>query len=64
MNTDETVSSLLNSLNNEAANSRKWQSKAALQADEISRLNEQVRRLRSDKLKLLADLKKMENKDG
>lgn len=64
MSENITISSLLNSLNNEAANAKKWQSKAALQASEIKRLNERVDRLRRDKLKLLADLKKMENKDG
>ena len=64
MTDNVTISSLLNSLNNEAANAQKWQSKAATQADEIKRLNETVRRLRADKLQLLADLKKMENKDG
>jgi hypothetical protein len=60
MNNDATVNALIARLHNEIANSRRWQSKAALQAREINRLNEVVKRLRSDKLKLLADLKKME----
>jgi hypothetical protein len=63
MSTDETVSSLLTSLNIEAANAKKWQSKAATQADEIKRLSEAVQRLRKDKLQLLADLKKAQNND-
>ena len=61
MSDNETISSLLHSLNIETANARKWQSKAALQADEIKRLNETVRRLRRDKIKLLEDLKKGES---
>ena len=64
MNDNATISSLLNSLNNEAANAQKWQSKAALQADEIKRLTERVNRLRKDKLKLLEDLKKRDEQDG
>lgn len=60
---NETLIILSNRLNNEAANARKWQSKAAVQSSEIKRLNEVVRRLRSDKLKLLADLRKMETSD-
>jgi hypothetical protein len=60
MNNDATVNALIARLHNEIANSRRWQSKAALQAREINRLNEVVKRLRSDKLKLLADLKKIE----
>lgn len=63
MSENVTISSLLHSLNVETSNARKWQSKAALQAEEIKRLNEVVRRLRSDKLKLLADLKKAQNND-
>lgn len=57
MSENATISSLLNSLSKEAANAKKWQSKAALQAEEIKRLNERVSRLRNDKLQLLADLK-------
>jgi len=57
MSENVTISSLLNSLNNETANAQKWQSKSALQAAEIKRLTEQVERLRKDKIKLLADLK-------
>ena len=64
MSENVTISSLLNSLNNEAANAQKWQSKAALQAEEIKRLAESVRRLRNDKLQLLADLKKQEQTNG
>ena len=60
---NETISSLLHSLNIETANAKKWQSKAAVQADEIKRLNEAVQRLRKDKLQLLADLKKAQNND-
>ena len=60
MSENITISSLLNSLNNEAANAKKWQSKAALQAGEIKRLNERVDRLRREKVKLLEDLKKGE----
>ena len=60
---NETVSSLIASLNIEVANSRKWQSKAAVQADEIKRLHEAVQRLRKDKLQLLADLRSKESKD-
>ena len=63
MTDNSTVSSLLNSLNNEAANAQKWQSKAATQADEIKRLSETVQRLRKDKLQLLADLKKAQSDD-
>ena len=63
MSENITISSLLSSLNNEAANARKWQSKAALQADEIKRLNETVNRLRRDKTKLLEDLKNGESND-
>ena len=63
MTDNVTISSLLNSLNNEAANAQKWQSKAATQADEIKRLSEAVQRLRKDKLQLLADLKKAQNND-
>ena len=44
----------------EAANTQKWQSKAALQATEIKRLTGQVERLRKDKIKLLSDLKKLD----
>ena len=62
MSENVTISSLLHSLNVEAANAKKWQSKAALQAEEIKRLNERVSRLRNDKLQLLADLKKQETK--
>jgi hypothetical protein len=58
-----TISSLLRSLSDEAANARKWQSKAAVQAEEIKRLNERVARLRRDKTKLLEDLKKGESND-
>ena len=58
MSENVTISSLLSSLNKEAANAKKFQSKAALQADEIKRLTERVNRLRKDKLQLLADLKK------
>ncbi len=61
MSENVTISSLLNSLNNETANAQKWQSKSALQATEIKRLTEQVERLRKDKIKLLADLKEREN---
>jgi hypothetical protein len=61
MTENVTISSLLSSLNDEAANAKKWQSKAALQASEIKRLNERVARLRRDKTKLLEDLKKGEN---
>lgn len=61
MNANVTISSLLNSLNNEAANAKKWQSKSALQAEEIKRLTDRVNRLRADKLQLLADLKKGES---
>lgn len=57
MSDNETISSLLHSLNVEVANAKKWQSKSALQSTEIKRLNEQVARLRKDKIKLLADLK-------
>ena len=64
MTENVTISSLLRSLSDEAANARKWQSKAAVQADEIKRLNEVVRRLRSDKLKLLADLKKTQQENS
>jgi len=63
MTENVTISSLLNSLNSEAANAKKWQSKAATQADEIKRLSEAVQRLRKDKLQLLADLKKAQNND-
>jgi hypothetical protein len=63
MSENITISSLLSSLSDEAANARKWQSKAALQADEIKRLSEAVKRLRKDKLQLLADLKKAQNND-
>ena len=63
MSENITISSLLHSLNVETSNARKWQSKAALQADEIKRLNETVSRLRADKLQLLADLKKAQNND-
>tara|TARA_R100000951_G_scaffold90930_1_gene79260 strand:- start:1679 stop:1870 length:192 start_codon:yes stop_codon:yes gene_type:complete len=62
MSENVTISSLLHSLNVEAANAKKWQSKAALQAEEIKRLNERVSRLRNDKLQLLSDLKKQETK--
>ena len=58
MNENVTISSLLHSLNVETANTKKWQSKAALQATEIKRLTDQVERLRKDKIKLLADLKR------
>ena len=58
MTENVTISSLLHSLNVEAANTQKWQSKAALQATEIKRLTDQVERLRKDKIKLLADLKR------
>ena len=58
---NETLIIISSRLNNEAANARKWQSKAALQADEIKRLHGVVHRLRKDKLKLLADLKKAQN---
>ena len=58
MNDNVTISSLLNSLNKEAAHAQKLQRKTALQAEEIKRLAESVRRLRKDKLQLLADLKK------
>ena len=61
MTENVTISSLLRNLNDEAANAKKWQSKAALQASEIKRLNERVARLRRDKTKLLEDLKKGEN---
>jgi hypothetical protein len=61
VNANVTISSLLNSLNNEAANAKKWQSKSALQAEEIKRLTDRVNRLRADKLQLLADLKKGES---
>jgi hypothetical protein len=61
MTENVTISSLLRSLSDEAANAKKWQSKAALQASEIKRLNERVARLRRDKTKLLEDLKKGEN---
>ena len=57
MSDSATISSLLHSLNVEVANAKKWQSKSALQSTEIKRLNEQVARLRKDKMKLLADLK-------
>ena len=57
MSDNETISSLLHNLNVEVANTKKWQSKAALQATEIKRLTDQVERLRKDKIKLLADLK-------
>jgi hypothetical protein len=60
MSENETIASLLNSLNSETANAQKWQSKAALQASEIKQLNERVARLRRDKTKLLEDLKKGE----
>ncbi len=60
MSENVTISSLLRSLSDEAANAKKWQSKSALQASEIKRLNEQVARLRRDKTKLLEDLKKGE----
>jgi hypothetical protein len=60
MSENVTISSLLRSLSDEAANAKKWQSKAALQASEIKRLNERVARLRRDKTKLLEDLKKGE----
>ena len=60
MSENATISSLLHSLSSEAANAQKWQSKAATQAEEIRRLSESVRRLRNDKLQLLADLKKQE----
>jgi hypothetical protein len=60
MSENGTISSLLRSLSDEAANAKKWQSKAALQASEIKRLNERVARLRRDKTKLLEDLKKGE----
>ena len=63
MTDNVTISSLLNSLNNEAANAQKWQSKAATQAVEIKRLSETVQRLRKDKLQLLADLKKAQSDD-
>jgi hypothetical protein len=61
MSENGTISSLLRSLSDEAANAKKWQSKAALQASEIKRLNERVARLRRDKTKLLEDLKKGES---
>jgi hypothetical protein len=61
MSENVTISSLLRSLSDEAANAKKWQSKSALQASEIKRLNERVARLRSDKTKLLEDLKKGES---
>jgi hypothetical protein len=61
MSENVTISSLLRSLSDEAANAKKWQSKAALQASEIKRLNERVARLRRDKTKLLEDLKKGES---
>ena len=64
MNENVTISSLLNSLNNETANAQKWQSKAALQATEIKRLTDQVERLRKDKIKLLADLKERIMSEG
>jgi hypothetical protein len=60
MSDNETISSLLHSLNVEVANAKKWQSKSALQATEIKRLTDQVERLRKDKIKLLADLKERE----
>ncbi len=63
MSENITISSLLSSLNTEVANAKKWQRKAALQADEIKRLSEAVKRLRKDKLQLLADLKKAQNND-
>lgn len=63
MTENVTISSLLHSLNIETANAKKWQGKAALQADEIKRLHEAVKRLRKDKLQLLADLKKAQNNE-
>lgn len=57
MSESETVSSLLHSLNIEAANAKKWQSKAALQSTEIKRLTAQVDRLRKDKIKLLKEMR-------
>ena len=60
MSDNETISSLLHSLNVEVANAKKWQSKSALQATEIKRLTDQVERLRKDKIKLLEDLKKLD----
>jgi hypothetical protein len=57
MSESETVRSLLHSLNIEAANAKKWQSKAALQATEIKRLTAQVERLRKDKIKLLKEMR-------
>lgn len=61
MSDNITISSLLRSLSDEAANAKKFQSKAALQASEIKRLNERVDRLRKEKVKLLEDLKKGES---
>ena len=57
MSESETVSSLLHSLNIEAANAKKWQSKAALQAAEIKKLQATVNRLRADKKKLLTEMR-------
>jgi len=57
MSESETVSSLLHSLNIEAANAKKWQSKAARQAAEIKKLQASVNRLRSDKKKLLIEMR-------
>jgi len=65
MNENVTISSLLHSLNIETSNARRWQSKAALQADQIKKLTSQVSRLRADKIKLLSDLnKKKDEQDG
>ena len=55
MSDNATISSLLHSLNVEVANAKKWQSKAALQAAEIKKLQATVERLRSDKKNLLAE---------
>lgn len=57
MSENITISSLLHSLNIEAASAKKWQSKAALQATEINKLQATVERLRSDKKKLLAEMR-------
>lgn len=53
MSENVTISSLLHSLNIETANAQKWQSKAALQAAEINKLQATVGRLRLEKKNLL-----------
>lgn len=48
MSENETISSLLHSLNREIAIAKKWQSKAAVQSKEIERLSNVVMNLRKE----------------